>query len=108
MSKAIERKSKSVITQEDIKLSYAGSPEDRLKLRLCLMLASEFVMSKDQEENLFQSQRHMALILNMVYGEIKESLCDILEEYQMCHSNHKAGRSKAEEMIHELIRKIPT
>lgn len=97
-----------MITQEDIKLSYAGNPEDGLKLKLSLTLANEFVMSEGQDDNLFQSQSNMSAILSTVYAEIKESLFDILEEYQMCHSKHKAGRSKVEGMIQELISKIPT
>lgn len=96
-----------MIKREDIHFSYTGSPDTGLELEAVLMYRRKFTMDNDQSENVIQSQKVVFQILDGIYGDVRESLMDILEEYQMAHSKHPAGRSKVQGMIEDLIGKIP-
>jgi len=96
-----------VIHRDEINLCYDGSPDTALKLRASLLLQNRFDVIDNDEHNVMESQKAISKICDHLYGDIKEALCDILEEYQMAHSKHKAGRSKVQGMIEELIDRIP-
>lgn len=96
-----------MIRREDIKLSYSGGPDTGLMLEATYCQKINTILDDDQKQNILRAERIVFDIIDNLYGDIRESLIDILEEYKMRHMQHVPRYMGIQNMIQSLIDNLP-